>query len=190
MNDALQELLDNPKYEPAGAPTLVTYKGPPITVYEEIKRRIFQALYSPAGFSDFANELSLVLARNFTLYETGQAFVPPQSPYNKGTEAFWGILCGDGGFRASSPADMFPVVSAQAKSSSFADIGFPQIWPCYQWKLQAAERFAGPFKAKTSFPILFVGGEYDPVTPLSSALKTSARFEGSVVLRRNGFGVR
>jgi len=35
---------------------------------------------------------------------------------------------------------------------------------------------------------LLVGNSYDPVTPLVSAMNTSAGFEGSVVLHHNGYG--
>ena len=36
---------------------------------------------------------------------------------------------------------------------------------------------------------MFVGGPFDPVTPLISAYNMSTGFEGSVVLQHNGYGV-
>ena len=190
LNEVLQELLDDPKYLPVGAPTYVPYKQPPVSFYEDIKRGIFENLYAPVKFPSLAAELSLVLSRNFSRYENAKATNQSISKWNEGEMAFWGIACSDAGFRAGSPEDMYSLVAAQENVSSFADIFMPQIWPCAQWRMQAAERYTGNFMAKTSFPLLFTNGLYDPVTPLSSAFNASAGFEGSVVLTHNGHGVR
>ncbi|KAF2477666.1 alpha/beta-hydrolase [Lindgomyces ingoldianus] len=48
--------------------------------------------------------------------------------------------------------------------------------------------FPGFKCTNTSFPILFIGTTGDPVTPLSSAYKMSALFEGSVVLTQDSPG--
>ena len=190
LDKILQELLDNPIYLPAGAPTYAVYKEPPISFYEDIKRGIFEALYSPARFPSLATNLRLVLSRNFTQYESNKPKNVTGSTWNKGRLAFWGIACSDAEFRASRPEDMFALVAAQQNASTFADVYMPQIWPCAQWKLQAAERYTGNFNTKTSFPILFTNGPFDPITPLPSAINASAGFEGSVVLQHSAHGVR
>ncbi|KAH7115128.1 hypothetical protein B0J11DRAFT_618722 [Dendryphion nanum] len=48
-----------------------------------------------------------------------------------------------------------------------------------------SQHFSGFGKVKTSVPILFVGTTGDPVTPLSSAFRNAAFFEGAGVLTQN-----
>ena len=62
-------------------------------------------------------------------------------------------------------------------------------WTCVQWRMDAAERYAGNFTAKTNNPILLVHSEYDPATWLQAAYQVSEGYEGSVVLKYNGHGV-
>ena len=88
---------------------------------------------------------------------------------------------------------MHPLVQSQEAVSGMSDAFIGKTWPCVQWKMDAAERYSGPFpadEAKAKFPILFVNGLYDPRTSLASAPKASARFEGSVVLTHGGQGHR
>jgi hypothetical protein len=78
---------------------------------------------------------------------------------------------------------------AQASAGTFADAFAPQVWPCAQWKFEPKERYTGPFSAiNTSYPILFVNGNHDPITPLSAAYETSANFPGSRLVVQNGHG--
>ena len=190
LNEVFQELLNNPRYLPVTTPTYAVGREPPITFYEDIKLGIFANLYQPLKFPALAEELALVISRNFSFYENPKRIESFTSTWNQGKDAFWGIACSDAKFRAHSLEDMYPLVDLQQNISSFADVFFPQIWPCAQWKMNASERYSGGFRAKTKFPILFVNGPYDPITPLESAFNASEGFEGSVVLTRNAHGVR
>lgn len=82
------------------------------------------------------------------------------------------------------------LVQEQDAASGMANGFISKTWPCAQWKMTAAERFPSPFKAKTNDPIVFVNGQYDPVTPMKSALEASTGFEGSVVLTHGGNGYK
>jgi hypothetical protein len=83
---------------------------------------------------------------------------------------------------------MYELVQEQEAMPGIADGFISKLCPCAEWKMTAKERHEGDFKAKTNFPILFVNGEYDPCTPLSSAFDISELFEGSVVLTHAGMG--
>jgi TAP-like protein len=81
------------------------------------------------------------------------------------------------------------LVQEQQAISGFADGFIGKLWPCTQWKMTAVERYSSSFEwIKTRFPIMFVNGRYDPVTPLSLAFNASAGFEGSAVLTHGGHG--
>ncbi|CAE6413722.1 unnamed protein product [Rhizoctonia solani] len=66
---------------------------------------------------------------------------------------------------------------------------------CRGWPFRATERYTGPWTVKeglqkTRFPIMFVGLDADPVTPLPSAVKMNRAFgfESSTLLIQQGFG--
>ena len=54
--------------------------------------------------------------------------------------------------------------------------------------MPAAERYWGDFNVTTKTPILYVNGQYDPVTPLANAFNASHSFQGSSVLQHSGYG--
>lgn len=56
--------------------------------------------------------------------------------------------------------------------------------------MNAAERFTGEFKnINTSYPVMFVNGAYDPITPLSGAWRAASAFKGGRLLVHKGHGV-
>lgn len=184
----LEDLIEKPRYLAEGAYTFAWDKDPPLSLYESIKTRVFQGLYEPAGWSYLARLLNATLSYDFEVYNL-PLYVSNDTKYNEGVQALWGIQCSDGAFRAESPEDAIWLVEKQQNVSGFADVVQSSTWPCSQWKMSAAERYAGNFSVKTSFPILFTNGHYDPITPYASAVNMSAGFEGSVLLTHGGHGV-
>lgn len=59
---------------------------------------------------------------------------------------------------------------------------------CTQWKMSAKEHYIGDFRVKTRNPVLLIGNTWDRATPFVSAQNVSDALEGSVLLRRNGYG--
>ncbi|KAM0718309.1 hypothetical protein Q7P37_006641 [Cladosporium fusiforme] len=111
-------------------------------------------------------------------------------PWSLGTNAFHGVACVDSGMRVHEVEDMYNMVQAGVTSGGgFAD-RFPyQLWPCAQWKFDAAERFEGSFRGiETRNPVLFVNSPYDPITPLSGAYDAASGFPGSRLLVHEGHG--
>ncbi|KAJ4351066.1 hypothetical protein N0V95_004170 [Ascochyta clinopodiicola] len=191
---AIQELLDDPVLMPDD------YQPPPwwqpgsIAISQVLKYATLAAAYGPRQFGELYIIVDVALRR---AWDEGIALATPlpsnsttpEIPWNLGTNAFHGIACGDGALRADNPGDLYSWVLAQASAGTFADGIAPQIWPCAQWKFEAKERYTGPFTAiNTSYPILFVNSNHDPIAPLSSAYEASANFPGSRMVVQNGHG--
>lgn len=189
LNSALTTLLENPLPTPPHLAGFVWNHTPSTPLYNTIKAFIFTQLYHASRYPLLAAFLQPVLAKKFDVLLQPQPLPEPPVPYNLGTpDAFWGIACTDGTYRAKSSEDMHGFVRVQEATSNMADGFVSKLWPCAQWKMKAAERYEGSFHAKTKFPILFVNGQYDPCTPMRSAQTASSGFEGSVVLTHGGHG--
>ncbi|KAL5355148.1 Alpha/Beta hydrolase protein [Aspergillus floccosus] len=188
LSEVFQELIDNPITLPDSYPVLSWWQPGGMDLLLEVKYAIFASLYRPVQFPGLFQIVQAALARNYTLWETANP-LPSTPEWNEGTDALHGIACADATLRAESPEDMYSLVEAQAAQGSFADAFSPQLWPCSQWRFDAAERYEGGFRnINTSFPILFVNGLYDPITPLSTAWEISASFTGSRLVVHEGHG--
>jgi pimeloyl-ACP methyl ester carboxylesterase len=158
LSKVFKELMDNPvilpsSYQPAGQ----QWWQPGGTVYQDVKYWILALQYLSDQFFTLSVIIDLALKRDWSSY-----FLPPPAqnttaatpdlPWNLGANAFHGIACSDGAFRADKPEDMYSLLQAQSVQGSCADAFAPQIWVCAQWPFEAAERFQGPFtniKTKT-----------------------------------------
>ena len=197
FNAGLESLQKDPIIAPPTFVPMVWNPVPTTTLYSALKSRIFADLYHPTRYPDLAIFMYPLLTRNFSAYLEPP---PPEViaaveaaatilPYDLGIpDAFWGIGCTDASFHADSPEEMHRLVQEQEAKSGMSDAFVGKTWPCAQWNMKAAERYRGSFEGKTKFPILFVNGNYDPITPMSSARTASAKFEGSVVLSHGGNG--
>ncbi|KAF1923265.1 alpha/beta-hydrolase [Didymella exigua CBS 183.55] len=188
-----QELIDDPIYLPEDYVPAPWYQPGNITAYALLKYITLGTLYSPLQYGILSHIIHLALKRDWAGALTLLSFqlnqTTPEIPWNLGLDAFHGITCGDGLFRADKVEDMFSWTQAQAAAGTFADGFGPQIWPCAQWKFDAKERYTGPVTAiNTSHPVLFVQGAFDPITPLSGAYEASAHFPGSRIVVQNGAG--
>lgn len=158
------------------------------SLYSLVKQVLYRRLYWPQLWPGLADAITGFLDGNLTdLAKLAPA--PNPEPYNLGVDSINGIRCSDALWRASSPEEILHQVEYQATvSESFSDFGYEQTWICAAWRMEAKERYTGNFSAKSKFPILFVNGAFDVVTPLVSAFNASAGFEDSVVLTHNGYG--
>lgn len=191
--DVFQELLDDPVFLPDDYVSDPWYQPGGNTVHRLLKDITLGLLYFPRGFGTLSLVIDIALRRDWEqAFETISGLLnstTPEIPWNIGLNAFHGITCGDGLFRADKPEDMYSWIQAQAAVGTFADGLEPQIWPCAQWKFTAKEHYTGPWHAiNTSYPILFVNSNHDPITPLSGAYEVSANFPGSRLVVQNGHG--
>ncbi|KAH6880366.1 TAP-like protein-domain-containing protein [Thelonectria olida] len=174
LANALQDLLDEG-----------TAKS--LDNYLKIKELLFWDLYKPSLLLRAIKKIAFALNGDWKGFRKEFMKTPVKPGVNQNT--LLGIACGDSSFRAGSPEELYAVIKMQARESMFADVTETQAWWCSHWKFEAAERYEGDFSnITTSFPIMFVNGPLDPVTPLSGAFETSIAFKGSRVLVQNGFG--
>ncbi|KZM25686.1 hydrolase [Ascochyta rabiei] len=189
-----QELLDDPVFMPDDYHPLPWWQPGSITISQILKYSTLASAYRPRQFGELDIIVDIALRRAWDEWIALSTPLPsnsttPEVPWNLGSNAFHGITCGDGAFRANTPEDMHSLVLAQASAGTFSDGFAPQIWPCAQWKFEVKERYTGPFTAiNTSYPILFVNGNHDPITPLSTAYEASANFPSSRLVVQNGHG--
>ena len=195
LSDAIQELIDNPVILPDSYPVRYWWQPGGNPLHLQFKFNLMNSLFNPMSLIYTTQLTQSALTRNWTavqeLMEAVESGASSSEPiWNLGKQAFHGIGCSDGAFRASSPEDMYSLIQAQAAQGSFADAFSPQAWVCAQWKSEAAERYTGPWSnLSTNFPILMVNGQYDPITPLSGAWETAVRFRDSRLLVHEGVGV-
>lgn len=166
--------------------------------YSFAKSTIFGALYDPLGWSDFADNLALLLSSNATTLAAysdslvGTTLDTPASiasVLSKFT-AVSSIHCADRKPRVSTFDEFRPVLDELYDISSVYGDGSDLInMHCAQWKIEPKERYEGGFEVSTQNPVLFIGNTWDPYTPLLSAHNVSTGFNGSVVLEVQGYGV-
>ncbi|KAK5316321.1 hypothetical protein LTR70_006275 [Exophiala xenobiotica] len=156
------------------------------TSYLSIKGIFIQPLYFPRTWPRTAQTLASLL--NGTTSSTPGSNSTPEV-YGTAQNAVIGIRGSDATFIANSSEEYLAEVKYQATvSPGFSDVAYFSLWPSAQWRMHAQERYWGDFNVTTKTPILYVNGEFDPVTPLVNAYKASAGFEGSVVLPHSGYG--
>lgn len=153
--------------------------------YLGVKGIFIQPLYFPGSWPGFAQ--TLASAFNGTLEPPTEQ--PDLVPYGDAVNAVIGIRASDATFIANTTAQYLPQVRFQANvSRGFSDVAYFSLWASAQWTIPAKERYWGDFQSNTKTPILYVNGEFDPVTPLVNAYNGSASFNGSVVLPHGGYG--
>lgn len=191
IGKAFQELIDNPVPLPDDYAPRRWFQPGGFDLYILVKSFAFTLAYQPELLGSLWTSAEYVLNRDWDTIVESLTLVPNITipMWSQGVDAFHGIACGDGAFRADKPEDMYSWTQAQLASGSFGDALAQQVWPCAQWKFEAKERYTGPFNAiNTSYPILFVNGNHDPITPLSAAYEASANFPGSRLVVQNGHG--
>lgn len=185
--DALIEIKELPE-EYDDYKEIFPYGGNSVLIL--LKNYIIGNLYGPVQYPALAKLVYNALEGNwleaFSVEEGGAP-----SDWNRGVDAYLGVLCSDASFRADEPDDMYSIVQSHLSNGAFAEGQVGGLMTCAQWKFDAAERIDTNklHDVDTSFPILFVNGPYDPVTPLVSAWDASSRYRKSRMLVHHGVGV-
>ena len=195
LSQTFYTFLDTLKYNP-----IIIGDDPSTDLinYSLVKGLTFGAMYTPSLWPILAIALHTLLGGNITaiaqvfdsLGLSGRLSSDPFSPATP--DALYGIQCGDTSLRSNNLTSLRAIIDPTVANSRLAGESFVVLEPlsCAPWPFFAKERYSGDFQAQTRSPIIFVGGPFDPVTPLVSARNISAGFDGSVVLQHNGYGVR
>jgi pimeloyl-ACP methyl ester carboxylesterase len=98
------------------------------------------------------------------------------------------LICADS--PARHPARAWPRVVDRLEAVS--RIGGPVVgWinaSCASWPAASADRYTGPWNARTRNPILVIGTRFDPNTPLRNARRAQRRLGNAVLLTHDGYG--
>lgn len=171
---------------------VVEAQPPRILTYGDIMATFDGATFNPSVWSDLAENLyEAIEHKNYTGLLSDIDLNPST---NVESEAYPAIACSDINTDAPNSTWSIPefaeVFKPGYKRSPGLSIFMSELTLMCgsSWPFRGAERFTGSFKTNTSFPILLVGNDYDPVTPGKHADTTSEDFEGSVSVRRGGFG--
>ena len=106
--------------------------------------------------------------------------------YNNSFDASYAVQCADTDYRR--PYAVYAALDGWTlKGSIFG----PNWWwgstPCAKWPL-ADDRYAGPWTARTSAPVLIVGNYFDPATDYAGAVASDQFLKNSRLLSYAGWG--
>jgi TAP-like protein len=111
---------------------------------------------------------------------------PPEPDYDNGFDAYFGNQCAD----TEYPGTFFEFRLIDRYARAGSRFG-PYWWwfnaGCTDWPV-AADRYAGPWTARTSVPVLVVGNFFDGVTAYTGAQATSRLLRNSRLLSYAGWG--
>lgn len=185
-------LLEKLKYHPM---PVVEADVPQLLTFSKVLETFFMALYKPAGWPKLADMLNDVMNGNGTAFVNAygdSTYHVPSIPESE--EANTAIACGDG---LHEPIDK-PWSVEEAKqhirileqdSPLFGALWAAEGIKCIgSWKIRSNERHRGHFDSNTSFPLLALGNDYDPVTPGRFADMMAKGFGSAVSVRRAGYG--
>ncbi|GIK05483.1 hypothetical protein Aspvir_009595 [Aspergillus viridinutans] len=201
----LNGLLAKLKYHPVPIPSSDACDIPLLATYSDLKEYILIATYAPlSNFPVLADVLSGLERGSTSAYVRAatDGFLPA-NPCNNGsgkngtTDVNTLIKCVDGyaGHKFENLTDYRNYVDTLTLQSRF----FGEVWPNNANGISCRSFDAKPPKSgrlpgsiletrQTSFPILCVTTETDPVAPKRGAYKMSSVFPGSVVLTQASVG--
>ncbi|KAJ9608002.1 hypothetical protein H2200_008081 [Cladophialophora chaetospira] len=185
LANIVENTLESLKFTPI--PLVV--KGTPLVLdYTTVKNLMFTSMYKISEWSTLSQVLQGLVSGNITevvgaVAALGGGGVPQ-------IQSLFGIECGDGALRTDNVTDLEPLIARLSEQSQWGglDSGVTNAIECAPWKQKAKEVYSGDWQVHTKNPLMLIGSELDPVTPLSNAVNNSASFSGSAVLNHNGYG--
>ncbi|KAN0066491.1 hypothetical protein ACQY0O_000585 [Thecaphora frezii] len=169
---------------------------PQLLTYSQVFTETFQVLYSPKKWPGFASALDQVLRGNPTPFVNAYGARPyAAESADHTTQAQLAIACGDAlhdstnstGWTIDNYKRFLEPLEKRSRrwSPAFGELGYA----CSSaWKARSVERHKGSFSSNTSFPILAIGNDFDPVTPGRNADKIAASFPRAAAVRQAGYG--
>ncbi|KAL1686582.1 Alpha/Beta hydrolase protein [Schizophyllum commune] len=163
-----------------------------------VTRFIQEALYKPNTWGDLAAQLKTIYdiaqgngdsgsARRIVKREDDDDQQPADI-----SDSLMAISCGDsidaGNATIQNTFDETLFVTRNV-SPLFEPSFSSQGTSCYAWPVRAVERYAGPWNNKLSNPILVIGNQADPVTPLKNAKQIADQLgDSAVLIEQSGYG--
>ncbi|CAI6039277.1 unnamed protein product [Clonostachys chloroleuca] len=192
IHSRLSSVIANLKEKPVPVWNSSVVGMPVLATYADLTNVLLLSLYFPlASFPKVAQIMvdleqghgeSLIVSKKISFRSDCQA----EASFD-GLQASMMILCtdSDGRGRINSVEEYQDYVEDLQRQSKY--IG--NAWAINRMNCHSIDvvppksgKFSGITGADTSFPILFIGNVFDPVTPLASARRVSSHFPRSVVL--------
>jgi pimeloyl-ACP methyl ester carboxylesterase len=101
------------------------------------------------------------------------------------------LQCADKPFPPRPGPQAWPGVIGRLAGVSFISgpVNGWLLWPpCAAWTTPSAQRYTGPWNARTQAPILVIGTRFDPNTAYAAAVAAAARLGNAVLLTHDGYG--
>jgi pimeloyl-ACP methyl ester carboxylesterase len=163
-------------------------RAKPVTVggqlvnYDLLIARAVSTTYSPNSWREFAQFLvDVANASAGTSVATAR-----QQEYPNFFEAYYGNICADIDFPRSTEA--YQAIGRYAEAGSrFGPYWWWSNAACADWPSNE-DRFTGPWKTRTSSPVLIVGNYFDGVTSYEGAQASARNIKGSRLLSYAGWG--
>ncbi len=185
-------------------PVVIDVDGSPFEFgYDELVSITLDFLYQPDEWPELAEgirDVEAAVAARTPAAAHAVARVPAfgtrlsaaraaaQEPYPNEVDAEPGVTCSD----TDNPSH----VAAWRVVARVSDVlspyfGRPWTWLtsiCQQWPGNDADRYTGPFTAKTANPVFLVNPRYDPATPYRGARAVARLMPNARLLTVNGWG--
>ena len=186
ISKRFDEILESIRERPIAVPAHGAL-APDIITYSDVRWAVRGAIYAPIQeFSALSQALVEISRRNGTSLAAAKQqrqqpsipipecrHAPPytqecQIPSATLGETTTAILCSDGNSTYGMTREEFAsYVTQLQKQSRFMGDSWPQIrMGCIAWDIKPKWRYPGPFSGTTAKPMLIIGTELDPVTPI------------------------
>jgi pimeloyl-ACP methyl ester carboxylesterase len=156
--------------------------------YNDLKLSLFEPMRSPEEWPQLAEEIAAAEAGDGSALEMRAR--PIRSPQGwSGVTTSAAIQCADGPARQGPAA--WPQVIRRLEGISFLQGAIQGWWewaPCASWPARDPGRYAGPWNAKTTNPVLVIGTRYDPNTGYANARRVAGLLGNAVLLTHDGYG--
>jgi pimeloyl-ACP methyl ester carboxylesterase len=146
-------------------------------------------LGAPQAWPELAAELEKAARGDGSALETTarqtKAFLEPA------LDSAVALQCADKRFPPRPGPQSWPVTIDALSAVSFISgpVNGWLLWaPCASWLANSADRYTGPWNARTKNRILVIGTRYDPNTAFGNAVRAAARLGNAVLLTHDGYG--
>lgn len=157
--------------------------------YSDLLVSSFSPLRSPSAWPAYAEKLNAAVEGDVSALATEAALWRTPEAWAESAKSA-SISCLDA--PAAKPVADWPSVIGDLTSHSRMSGAIQGWWlwaPCASdWPGRSAERFTGPWDAKTATPILLIGTRYDPNTGYANAVRTEKLLGNAVLLTHEGYG--
>lgn len=156
--------------------------------YGDFLTTLFLKLRSPDQWPQLAKDIRAAESGDGSAIENTALTLRSPSGYEQ-LEAPIAIACADS--PAQNPPQAWPAVTKRLTAISFIFGPLSSWWlwaPCASWPVASANRYTGPWSARTRTPILLISTKYDPNTPFANGQRLRRLLGNAVLLTHDGYG--